>query len=130
MRKIDDEAGIIVAWLVKIVIGFALFGVVAFDAGSIVYNFFTLDQAAKDIANDLSVDTITPSNGLRLDQLEDQARALAKEVGARLTKLEVSPEGDVSVQLKRKATTLLVSRIGPIEDWARATADATIRNTR
>lgn len=130
MRRIDNEAGIIVGWLVKLVIGFALFAVVAYDAGSITYNFFTLDQAAKDIANDLSADTVSTATTVTAAMLEDRAKALARQVGARLTKLEVSTEGDVSVQLKRRASTLVVSRVGAIEDWGRATADATIRNSR
>lgn len=127
---IRDERGIIVGWLVRLVIAFALFAVVAYDAGSIAINFFTLDQAAKDVATDLSADAVEPSSYLRPDQFEERAKELAKEVGARVTDFELSSEGDVHIQLRRKASTLVVSRISAISDWARATADATIRNTR
>lgn len=129
MRRIADERGIIVSWLVKLLLGFAVFAVVAYDAGSIMVNFFTLDQAAKDIADEIQVDGIADARFNRMNALEERGKELAGQVGARLTALEVSEKGDVHVQLKRRASTLLVGRISAIKEWARATADATVRDT-
>lgn len=115
-----DERGIIVSWLVKLAIAFALVAVLVFDGGSIVINFFTLDSTADEIAIQLT----TGDLGRTLNQatLEREAEALAKQAGARLVELRI--EGNlVFVTLRRRADTLVVGRIGPIKDWARATAE-------
>lgn len=114
-----DEHGLILGWLGKLLIGFVLIGIVIFDGGAIVINFFTLDSTADEIAIKLTTGTTQP---LTIQEVEPQARALAKEAGARL--VSVSVEGNtVHLQLRRRATTLVVGRIGPIADWARATAE-------
>lgn len=114
------ERGFIVGWFGKLLIGFVVLAVVVFDGGSILVNFFTLDSTADEIAVELT--TNVASGTLSATDLEPRARALAKEAGARLVSLSV--EGTiVHVTLRRRAKTLVVGRIGLIEDWARATAD-------
>jgi hypothetical protein len=118
--RASDERGLIVSWLGKLVIGFALAGIVLFDGGSILVNFFTLDSKADEIAVELTTNVVPTS--LSLDTLEPRARELAKEAGAHLVDLQI--EGSlVKVTLRRRADTLVVGRIGPIEDWARATVE-------
>lgn len=119
---LDDERGLIVSWLVKLLIAFAVVAVVVFDAGSIAINFFTLDSAADDIA--IAVSTEISSRDYSIQELRLQAKQLAKEEGARLAAFDIDREGTVHVRLRRRAGTLLVGRIGPIKDWARATANA------
>ena len=115
-----DERGIIVGWLGKLAIGFAVIAVLLFDGGSILINFFTLDSTADEIA--IKLTTGLTSQELSEVRLKPQAEELAKEVGARLIDLRI--EGNlVHVTLRRRADTLVVGRIGPIEDWARATAE-------
>lgn len=115
-----DERGIIVGWLGKLAIGFAVVAVLLFDGGSILINFFTLDSTADEIAIQLT--TGVAAQELSEVRLKPQAEELAKEVGARLIDLRV--EGNlVHVTLRRRADTLVVGRIGPIADWARATAE-------
>lgn len=115
-----DESGFIVSWLGKLAIGFALVAVLLFDGGSILINFFTLDSSADEIAIKLTTDLT--SQELSEVRLKPQAEELAKEIGARLLDLRVE-ENVVYVTLRRRADTLVVGRIGPIEDWARATAE-------
>lgn len=124
-----DESGLIVSWIVRLALFFAALAVVLFDAGSIAVNFFTLDAIADDIATQISADTVTGESFFNPQPLEDQARELARKNGARLVHFEVTQDGDISLSLRRRASTLIVSRISGIEDWARATADASIRNT-
>lgn len=115
-----DERGIIVSWLAKLAVAFALVAVLVFDGGSIVINFFTLDSTADEIAIKLT----TGDFGRTMSQsvLEQEAEILAKEAGARL--VEVRLENNiVYITLRRRADTLVVGRIGPIKDWARATAE-------
>ena len=117
-----DERGFIVVWLGKLLIGFVVVGIVIFDGGSILVNFFTLDSTADEIAIKLTVG-VAPGS-LRMETVEPQARQLASEAGARLVGVTVDPTGNnVRVTLRRRATTLVVGKIGPLEDWARATAE-------
>ena len=122
MKTHLDERGLIVGWLVKLLVGFAVVTVVLFDAGSIIINFFTLDSKAQEIA--ISLTTGNVGNTLNQQQIEAQAKGLAEEAEARLVSVEVdNVERVVRVTLRRRADTLVVGRIGFIRDWARATAD-------
>ena len=130
--SIRDERGIVADWLVKLVIGFAIFGVIAFDAGSILVNYFTLDSGANDVA--IAVSTTVGSSSQASNYTPQEIRELAAaEVdsedggvdGARVMKegTDIDEAGVVRVRLRRVADTLIVKRIGAIADWARATAD-------
>jgi hypothetical protein len=122
VRAIDlNERGFIVNWLVRLALVFALTGVVIYDAGSMAINFFGLDSTADEVAVKVS-GSIQPGIDPDPDALKAQARALAKEAGARLTTFTVE-SGNVRLTLKRRADTLVVSRVGFMKDWARATAD-------
>jgi hypothetical protein len=119
-----DQRGIIASWLVRLTIGFVIAGVVIYDAGSMLVNFFTLDTTAEDIAIEISTEVISSSRpALQERELKLRAKELAKESSARLRDFSVDDQGVVFVQLRRRADTLVVGRIGPIKDWARATAD-------
>lgn len=117
-----DERGLITAWFVKLLVGFAITAVVLFDAGSIAVNFFSLDSTADDIAVALipSGSRLEPSDQ---DELERQAQELAAESDARLLELSVDQAGIVRIKIRRRADTLVVKRIGFMSDWARATAE-------
>lgn len=129
---IRDERGIVADWLIKIVIGLAVFGVIAYDAGSILVNHFTLDSSADDIAVGVSTDIgaasranqYTPDEVWRLAKarVEDEEEGVK---GARVAKegTFIDETGVVHIRLRRTADTLIVRRIGAIEDWARATTD-------
>ena len=119
-KFVQDERGLIVGWFAKMAIGFIVVGIVLYDGGMILVNFFTLDSRADEIAVELA--TGEAPGSLSLATVEPQAREAARASGARL--LSVTIEGNmVFVKLRRKATTLIVGRIGPLEDWTRATAE-------
>ena len=122
-----DERGILVSWIVKLLIGLAVAAVVLFDAGSIAVNAFTLSSSATDIANALAT-TIQQSGSASPNeaQIENEARDLADDAGAKLVSVTIDKTSrTVKVELRRKADTLIVSRVGAIEKWARATAEGT-----
>ncbi len=125
--NIRDERGIIVNWLVKLLIALAVVGVMLFDAGSIAANFFGLDSTANDVAIQLSEEVSRSAGGgcFKTPALDASAKALAKEHEARPVEVTVEQEPAciVRVTLRRRADTLIVGRIGPIKDWAVATAD-------
>lgn len=129
--SIRDERGIIADWLVKVVVGIALFGVIAYDAGSILVNHFNLDSGANDVA--IAVST-TVGTGSATNYTDSEIFELAKaEVeaedggveGARVIRVgtRIDETGVVHIRLRRLADTLIVKRIGAMESWARATAD-------
>lgn len=118
----------IVGWLGRLVLVFAVLAIVAYDAGSIIVNHVTLDSTSNDIAVAISVDAVPRRPAATTQAFEPAARDLAEEAGARLADFEVTPDGDVTVRLRRKASTLIVGRISAIADWARADAETTIRN--
>ncbi len=120
-----DERGVVISWLVKLLVAFAVAGVVLFDAGAIVVNSFTLSSTATDIANALATSAQQAGAAPNENQLEIEGRQLADDAGAKLVDVTVDSASHViEVTLRRKARTLIVGRVDAIAKWARATADA------
>ncbi len=131
-----DETGVVFNWLVKLILGLAIGGVILFDAGSIAVNFFGLDSAADEVANTLATEIAsgqlseaeartlqTCSRRSVATPLCSEVRAKTREYDARIVEVILDLQGEIKVRLRRTADTLLVQRIGPIEDWATATAE-------
>lgn len=111
-------------WLIRVVIGFAVAAAVLYDAGSIAVNFFTLDSKADEIA--LTIATAVTNDELpdmNPRAITDEARMQARDAGAKLMRAKIDSEGVLSIRLRRVATTLVVGRIGLLEEWTKATAD-------
>ena len=137
VTSIRNQRGLVASWLAKIVIGIAIFGVIAYDAGSILVNYFTLDSAADDVAIAMSLD-IQRSNVNQFTDSEvyDLAKAIVASPdegveGARVVRngTNIDDEGVIHVKLRRSADSLIVKRIGAIEDWAKATSEGTSNPT-
>ena len=116
--RLSDERGGIVKWLLVLVV----LGVILFDAGSIIFNIFSIDAAADDIAVEVttggSFDAVSNQFALKA-----KAAELAKAKDAKLVSFSVGTDGIVRLKLKRKANTLVVGRIDAISDWAKATGE-------
>jgi hypothetical protein len=106
--------------------------VIAFDAGSILVNYFTLDSGADDVAIAVSTTVGTSSDASQYTDQEIRELALAEVNaddggvdGARVLKegTDIDDAGIVHIRLRRVADTLIVKRIGAIAKWARSTAD-------
>jgi hypothetical protein len=116
---------VIGGWLFRVVVAFAVAGAVLYDAGSIAVNFFTLDSKADEIA--LSIATAVTNEELpdmNPRAISDEATMQARDAEAKLMRAKLDSEGVLSIRLRRVATTLVVGRIGWLEDWTKATADA------
>ena len=131
-----NERGVVVSWLVKMLLGLAIGGVIIFDAGSIAMNFFGLDSAADEVANQIATDVATGStqasdlNALKTCGRKPSSQPLCQELqnkvkqhDAKLLKVTVDLENNLKIRMRRTASTLVVSRIGFIEDWGTATAE-------
>ena len=93
---------------------------VLFDGGSILINFFTLDSTANEIAVQVTTDALASS--LREEVVRPEAEILAEDAGAELVSVHVE-DNIVYIGLRREASTIVIGRIGWIEDWARATVE-------
>jgi hypothetical protein len=116
---------VIGGWLIRVVVAFAVAAVVLYDAGAIAVNFFTLDSKADEIA--VSIATAVTNDEVpdtSPQAIADEARVQARDAGAKLIRAKIDSEGVLSIRLRRGATTLVVGRIGFLEDWTKATADA------
>ena len=119
-----DDRGVVINWLVKLLVGLAIGGVILFDAGAIIVNFFGLDGAADEIANQMATD-LSAEGVSNPDEhaLKLEAKKEARKRDAKLTKFDIDAKGALHIRLKRTASTLVVSRIPFIEDWGTATAE-------
>lgn len=119
-----DERGLITGFVIRMVLGLVIAGVVLFDLGAVAVNFFSVDQTAGKVAEAISEQIATneldPSNPRAVRK---EARRLAKEDGAKLIELEASRTG-VTISLEKEAPTLIVKRVPAFRDWGRATAVA------
>ena len=116
---VGDQRGFILGWLGRLLIGFVLVAIVLFDGGSILVNYFTLDSTADEIAVKATTDILP---GFEEGDVETKVRELALEAGAKLVSIRVE-NNILYVTLRRRADTLVVGRISPIADWARATVE-------
>lgn len=117
-----DEQGVVVTWLVQILLVIAVVGIVLFDAGSIAWNYFSVDSTADEIALDVAGSITESRSGIQPVLIQREARRLARESGVRLIG-PVTVTGDsVEVRIRREADTIVVGRVGAIADWAEATA--------
>lgn len=127
-----DERGIVISWLVRIVVALAIVGVILFDAGAIVINYFSVNDAAQEVAVTVTTDLAAgvdavPNLQCRRrsgDALCRQAYQVARERGVRIVSAHFDQRGVFHVEVRRTADTLVVGRIGAIEDWATVTASA------
>ena len=120
-----DENGVIASWFARIAITTAAVGVVLFDAGAIAVNFFGLDATADDVAVSVSNAAKNAPGEPTAPLLEEEAKRLAKEADARLIEFEYDAvRKQISLTIRREANTVIVSRLGAIEDWGKATAES------
>lgn len=122
MRLPRDESGVVVSWLIRVLLFLAVIGIVLYDAGAIVVNVVTLDSAADDIANSISIDvseaSLQPSQ-FADSQIFDMAKALVKDeatgvAGARVVRRGTGMDENevVHVRLRRTAPTIVAKWIG------------------
>lgn len=122
MDTITNERGVIGDWIIKVVLMLAVIGVLVFDIGAIAVNTFGLNSTATDIANEIAP---APGEVLTQQSVEREAAELATNARARLVKVTFDRANNtVSIRIRRRADTLVIGRIGPLEDWTRATAEA------
>jgi hypothetical protein len=124
METRQDERGVIVTWMARIVVWFAIVGVLLFDVSAIMVNYVGLESSTRDVANSLAREIAQERSPSNQTQLVASARSLTRAAGARLMNVRIDPEGVLHVRTKRSANTLIVSRVEALREWGRATATA------
>ena len=120
MTLLQDERGIVVHWMTKLVIFLALLGVVIYDGSALAVNSFQLDSLVDEIAVTVST---SAGDGLSQFELEQEAAKIARRQDAKLVELEVDErQGTLRVTVRREANTLVVNRFSQTEDWGRMSA--------
>jgi hypothetical protein len=115
-RLPDDSTGsIVLGWLVRLTAVLGLVGIVAFDAIAIgVAKLGTTDGAA--LTARAAQDQFDRTGDLRVSQ--QVADATATELGLTLVAYEMDRKGGVTLTVSRVADTIVLARIGPLQDWA------------
>ncbi len=118
-RRARDRGDIVVGWLVRVVVGVAVVGVILFDAISV--------GAAKMSVTDQAVEAARAASDNWLNHHDQQAAfdaawraATAANAANRVdtTTFRVEPNGTVHLTLERTAPTLVLHLVGPLDYWA------------
>lgn len=124
MRRFEDErGGIVTGWLIQMVAILAVIGLIAYEIISIMVSNVSADESAREVAR-------AARDAYRVEQSIQQAETTADEVALTrdVTLIAVTEEdGYLLVEVERDAPTLLVHRIGPMEDLATTTASSRVR---
>ena len=110
-----DERGIITAFIVKLVIAFALIALIVVDGTAIVLNRLQTDDVAQTAAREAA--KIFEDNGSPQLAREVAARTIEeKNPSAKMKSVVFRTDGSVVVTVTRRANTLLTEHIGFLED--------------
>ena len=101
-------------WLLKLVIGIAVVGFIAFELGSPLVTRTILDGQAHDAANDAAHDFFQNHN---VDSARTVAQQDANNDGAQLATFDVDEQGTVRVTLSKQARSYVLHNFGPTKDW-------------
>lgn len=114
--SVGDRGSIVVGWLTKLVVLFALGGVLAYDGVLLVVaNFGVADDAA--VAANAASESYTGSKDVR--RAYDAAVLAVEGKGdtVEAETFEIDSAGNVTLYVSRSLATLWMHRIGPVKKW-------------
>jgi Flp pilus assembly protein TadG len=116
-----DERGVIIGFVVRTMLIFAILGVIAFDAGQVV-----LDQVkAGDVAHtaaQAAADAYFSTKNQEQAKAAGVAAAATADATVTVTSIVIQPDGTAVVTVSRPATTLIVQRVSFLEHFGIQTA--------
>ena len=124
-RLHGDDGGVVIGWLTRVVVTFAIIGVGLFDAISIG----TTSTAVADQGSTAAQEASSVWNSTHdIQQAYDAAVAAAGAAAARkevsTTRFTVDPDGTVHLVIERTAPTLVVHHWSRTAGWARVHSSA------
>ena len=109
-------------WLLKIVIGVAVVGLLLFELGSPLVTTAILDSQTHDAADDAAREYFQNHDAGR-------ARAVAQQHAdddhAKLTTFDIDGQGTIHVTLSKQAKSYVLHNFGPTKDWYDVSTSAT-----
>lgn len=122
-RRDGERGDIIAGWLLRMLVTLAVIAFVAYEIIAVGVAAVRADDAAREVAR-------AARDAYRVEQSLDRAEAVAEEVARErdATLVAVDEEGDVlSVTVEQRAATLVIHRVGPLEDRVTPAATSRIR---
>lgn len=115
-----QRGGIITGFLFRMVIVFAVLGLVVFEAGAVIVANVAVDGIARDAAREAAL-RYDGSPG-SADIAERECKQLAKRAGAVCLDLTVR-SGFVTATVRKQASTLIAHKIGAVRSFTRPVAE-------
>jgi hypothetical protein len=113
---------VISRWLLKLILGIAVVGLVLFEVGSPYVTKAILDGNAHDAADDAAHEYFQNHD-------VDRAHAVAQQDAdgdhAELTTFNIDDQGTVHVTLSKQAKSYVLHNFGPTKDWYNVSVSAT-----
>ena len=112
-RTTASDSGQVSSWLIKLILGVAIGGTIVLEFGAVGINRLQAGDIASTAASEAGI-TYSVSNSR--DSAEERAEEEVERNGAELIGFNVSLERDeVSVSLRKRASTRLIHRITALE---------------
>jgi hypothetical protein len=122
-----DERGIVASWLIKVVVGIALVGLVFVEGGSIIFTRLKVQDTAESGANaGIGYLSANPDQCTAAGEIGIQA-VLDKDPTVKILEYACLPDGRFRITVQKRASTILVGRISATRDWALARSTASAR---
>jgi len=121
LPRLRDERGVIVGFVVKTLVIFAILGVVAFDAGQVVVDQIKAGDVAQAAAQAAADTYFSTKNADRAKQAGITAAA-EQDSTAVVTSIQIMADGSAVATVERPATTLLVQRVSFLKHFGMQTA--------
>lgn len=121
-RRSSESGDIITGWLLQVVIFLAVISFIAYEVISVLATTVSLDDTAREVARAARDEyRVTRS----LDAASETAAEVADVRDAHV--VELTEDGDdLIVELQRDAPTLVIHRIGPLQDLAKVNTSARV----
>jgi len=116
----DERGGIITGWIIRLLIGVAIAGLALFETGAVIVNLVSTDSLASRAAEAAAESYARDGSTTKARQACERR---AEEAGADCIELTVR-RSTVSARVRKVAPTLVIDKIGPIEQYATAEAEA------
>lgn len=117
--SMTDRGQIVVSWLLKVVLGLAVAGLILFEVVGVVLARGTAEDTAAKAAQDAG---FTYRDTGDVKRAEATAKAYAENEGAEFISLSVDEEArTTTVTVRKKARTFFIQYIGPLKKYTSST---------
>lgn len=110
------------SWLIKLVLGIALFGFAVIELGSPLVARAQADDAAHAVA-DAAAFTLVNQRGV--EAMHAECGEESERQSVKLLSCELDGQGRVAVTVGKTARSFLLHKFEPTKDWYEVTASAT-----